>query len=182
MSKKNLTITFYVSEIMHDIRSKVYQLGKSVKATDKAELAAMLQDTQDEDADILLRSMTTAYGSLKNHLSEYMNEADADADDVMIEEKENTEDDYQTLDLILDVPSNFNFASREAIATNAHDYIVEKAISQWLEYVNLPQKAGEIDKQAEASLAMVTNAVCKRVRPSRTKIDTSSNKNGLKYE
>lgn len=184
MSRVTVEITFYLEEIMHDIRSKVYQLGKSLKSggNDKIELAALLQDAEDEDADILLRSVTTSYKSLSNYLSEYMLESDETADNVMIEEDDKQGETYHELHLTLVMPSNYNLATREAVSMNAHDYIVNKAIGSWLEFVNLPQMAVEMDKKAEVSIRTVMQAINKRVRPTRVPINTQLNKTTLKYE
>lgn len=185
MSRVDVEITFYLEEIMHDIRSKVYQLGKSLKSsgTDKIELAALLQDAEDEDADILLRSVTTSYKNLNNYLSEYMFEGEETANNIMIEETETGQiTTYHELHLTLSLPKNYNLATRETISTNAHDYMVNKAISSWLEFVNLPQMAAEMNKQAEASIQNVMTAINKRVRPTRIPISKDEASKTLKYE
>ena len=65
------------------------------------------------------------------------------------------------------MPSNYNKATKDSIATMASDYIVNVAIADWFQITNKNDAKDYFDA-AGANLASIREAANKRIRPTRT--------------
>lgn len=163
MAKKTETITLHVSELIYDVRNKAYLTGKSRKNGENHEAVANMQASEDEeDENQILRSLQSATGELRNVMSEYMSDTSASDDNIWLDK---TKD--KTITFTLSMPSNYNQATVKTISSAAHDYAVNKAVSDWL-LITDKNDAGDYLSKANANAATIREALSKRVCPSRT--------------
>ncbi|MDE6769260.1 MAG: hypothetical protein K2J78_06005 [Muribaculaceae bacterium] len=156
----SVTVTLSVAEMVYDIQNKTYLTGKSRSdGSNHALVAAMQANDDDENANQILRSMSMAFSNLKNKLGEYLDLNVPTASNGLIEAGSN-------LELSLRMPSNFNLATVDTIAAAAHQYIVSVAVKDWFTITH-KSDASEYSVLADASLAVISEAVSKRSRPVR---------------
>lgn len=163
MAKKTGTITLYVSELIYDIRNKAYLTGKSRKNGENHEEVANMQASEDEeDENQILRSIQSATGELRNFMSEYMSETSENDDNIWLDKTKN-----KTITFTINMPSNYNQATMKTISSAAHDYVVNKSVSDWL-LITDKNDAGDYLSKANVNAATIREALSKRVCPSRT--------------
>ena len=86
MSKKAITLTLYVSELIYDVQNKTYLTGQSRRDGKNHEQVANMQvNDDDENASQVLRSIQNAYGVLKTKLGEWIDEDGTTATNELIE-------------------------------------------------------------------------------------------------
>lgn len=163
MAKKTETITLYLSELLYDVRNKVYLTGKSRKNGENHETVANIQASEDEeDENQILRSIQSATGELRNVMSEYLTETTAKDDNIWLDKTKNA-----SITFTLNMPSNYNQATVKTITSAAHDYAVNKAASDWL-LITDKNDAQDYLAKANANASVIREALSKRVCPSRT--------------
>lgn len=165
---QNVYITLSMSELIYDIQNKTYLTGKSRKEGDNHELVANMQANDDEEnANQILRSISTAFESLKNRLAEYLDVSMAMGDNVL-------PDGSTDLTLTLKMPSNYNLSTVGTLTAAAHNYIVSAAVSDWFT-ITYKKDAPDYAQLAKGSLAVIEEAVNKRQRPKRQTPSIGSN-------
>lgn len=118
MAKKTVTITLAISELIYDVRNKAYLTGRSRQTGNNHEQVAYVQASEDDDdMNQILRSIGNAFGTLKTKLSEYIEDKGTSANNVQIKSTDN-------LTVALQMPSNYNSSTEQAIANSMHNYIV----------------------------------------------------------
>lgn len=166
MAKKTLNITLYYSELVYDIQNKTYLTGKSREVGDNFEAVANMQANDDEEnRNQVLRSIGNAVSTLRTRLSDYIIDTGDSSSNIL-----QTAENDDKLELALSMPSNYNNATRDAIATAAHKFIVNKAIGNWFAITNKADAADYI-AQATANIVEIREAICKRVRPNRVEVN-----------
>lgn len=161
MAKKPVTITLYMSELIYDVQNKTYLKGRSKTDASPDSVAQMQANDDEENLNQLLRSIGNAYGSLKNKLSEHIEESTTTGNDVL-QANEN-------IVVTMKMPSNFNQAAVSVISTGLHKYIVNTAIADWFDLTS-PNDAKRHNDIASESMAEVLEGINKRVRPLRTEV------------
>ena len=157
---KKIIIKLSVAEIVYDIQNKTYLTGKSRRDGTNHETVAAMQANDDfENANQVLRSVTSAFSLLKTRLSEYLDLVETTVSN------EPLEADRQ-LELALMMPSNYNVSSAETISSMAHAYIVAMAVGDWFTITD-KKDAADYYKSAADCLASICEAAHKRVRPTR---------------
>lgn len=149
-----------VGEMIYDVQNKTYLTGKSRRdGSNHEQVATMQANDDDENANQILRSITTAYGTLKTKLSEYL-----DLTKTTVTNEPLTAE--TELEVSLKMPSNYNLSTAETLATAVHQFIVATAIAEWF---TITDKADAKDyaEQAAESLKVIAEAANKRVRPRR---------------
>lgn len=162
MARKELTVSLYMSELVYDVQNKTYLTGRSRQAEGNYEEVAHMQaNDDDENKNQIARSLGNAFQALKSKLSEYIVEQGTTANNILMDVSPQTK-----LSLALSMPSNYNEATREAIAASIHKYMINTAIGDWFTITN---KADAADYIAQASLNIneIREAINKRVRPTR---------------
>ena len=163
MAKVQLAITLYMSEIIYRVQNKTYLTGRSRQnGNNHEEVAHMQNNDDDENKNQILLSIGNAFAALKTKLSEWLDENGTSANNVQINEATN-------LSLTLQMPSNYNKATKDAISTSASDFIVNMAIGEWFQITNKNDAKDYFDA-AGANLANIREAANKRVRPTRTSV------------
>ena len=166
MAKQTLLITLYISELKYDIQNGTYLTSRSrrnEKEGNDEEASHVIANDDDENKNHILRSISSAFSELKNKMSEYLSESAVLAsNDALISESDN-------LTLSLSMPSNYNLATKDAITSAAHDYIVNTAIGKWF-IITDKADAKEYFDLASNNLTIITQAISKRVRPTRPEI------------
>jgi|WetSurMetagenome_2_1015567.scaffolds.fasta_scaffold104977_3 hypothetical protein len=169
MARKAVTITLYKSEQLYDIMNKTYLTGESRKTfnddgtqANSEEIANMKASEDSGPQEQLLGSMKDAYNYLKVQLSDYIDETTVASNNELM-------DDTGNLLLTLSLPSNFNSASTDAIATKANAYIVNKSLAAWF-ILTAPKEAEVYEALAKENLKDLNEAINKRVRPTRTSV------------
>lgn len=162
MARKELTVSLYMSELIYDVQNKTYLTGRSRQAEGNYEEVAHMQANDDEEnKNQIARSLGNAFQTLKSKLSDYIVEQGTTANNILMDVSPQTK-----LSLAFSMPSNYNEATREAIATSIHKYIINTAVGDWFTITN---KADAADYIAQASLNIneIREAINKRVRPTR---------------
>lgn len=149
-----------LEEIVYDIQNKTYLTGKSRRDGDNHELVASMQANDDEEnANQILRSVGTAFATLKTKLGEYLDLTEASSDNSLL-------DTEASLVLALRMPSIFNLSTTETLSAAAHQYIVAMAVAEWFTITHKTD-ASDYSRLAEQSLKTIAEAANKRVRPKR---------------
>ncbi len=160
MSKKNMTVTLYVSELVYDVQNKTYLTGRSRAKNGNYEEVANMQANDDDDSKFqILRSIANAYANLKTKLSEYIEESTTSVSNKL--------EEHDTITFSLVMPSNFNQATNDTVAAAAHKYLVNNAVADWFVITNKAD-AGEYYSFAAANIEEIREAINKRVRPIRS--------------
>ena len=163
MARVALTITLYMSEIIYRVQNKTYLTGRSRQnGNNHEEVANMQNNDDDENKNQILLSIGNAFATLKTKLSEWLNESATTASNAQISESSN-------LVISLSMPSNYNKATKDAIATHASDYIQNMAIGEWFQITNKADAKDYYDAAA-ANIAAIREAANKRVRPTHTTV------------
>ena len=164
-SKKTLTVTLEVKELMHDIMNKAYLTGQALEpdGTKGYEAASNMQASEDEDNSYQLRrSLANSFSALKSLLGEYLNE---DKDDSNNRIQKVIDNDGQ-LQLAFLLPSNYNNASADSLGNGIHAYLVDMVLADWFTITNKADAQDYLNHSA-VSLETVKRALYKRSRPTR---------------
>lgn len=165
-SKKTLTVTEQVKEIIFDVQNKSYLVGDARNAQAKGEnyeaASKMQASDDDENSYQLRRSLANAFAALKSLLGEYLDENVSTSDNLINSEIDN--DGELTLAFLL--PSNYNDASADSLGNGIHAYLVDTTLAEWFSITN--QADVEVyAAHAAQSLEIVKRALYKRSRPTR---------------
>lgn len=162
-----VNITLKIDEIIYDIQNKTYLTGKSRHDGKNHEQVANMQANDDEEnANQILRSISSAFNNLKTKLSEYVESTSLTADNTLI-----TRD--TPLIITLRMPSNYNNATASTISSAAHQYIVSSAVAEWFA-ITYKADSPQYVAMADICLDIISDAINRRRRPSRTTADDSS--------
>lgn len=164
-SKKTLTVTLEVKELMHDIMNKAYLTGQAREADGSKgyEAASNMQASEDEENSYQLRrSLANAFSALKSLLGEYLDEDRVSSNNLI---QKSIDDDAQ-LSLAFLLPSNYNNASADSLGNGIHAYLVDMSLAEWFTITNKTD-AQDYMNHATASLEIVKRALYKRSRPTR---------------
>lgn len=163
MAKKTLTVTLHMSELIYNVLNTTFLTGRSRNNGNNHEEAANMQANEDEEnLNQIVRSIGNAFSTLKTKLSEYISSDGTSASNVLIDESAN-------LSLTLLMPSNYNQATAESIASAAHQYLVNIAIGDWFTITN-KDDAADYMALAASNLQEIREAINKRVRPQRENV------------
>lgn len=163
-SKKTLTVTQQVKELIYDIQNKAYLTGQAREAGGMGYQAASNMQASDDDENSyqIRRSLANAFSSLKSLLGEYLNEDKTTSDNLIYDEIDN--DGELSLEFLL--PSNYNNASADSLGNGIHAYLVDMALGDWFTITNKEDAQTYITHSA-VSLETVKRALYKRSRPER---------------
>lgn len=183
MSRKNVTITLYMSELIYDFQNKTYLTGRSRRAagTDAEAASNMQSSDDDEDVNQALRSIQLAYTELQAEMSDSLKaeimsssgsigsggviggiSAGATATNKLL--------DKSNIEVKLSLTSNFPIALRDALASNIHDYIINKAVAEWFNLTN-PTESEVYYKLAQLSMQNLHELLNRRERPVRQSVE-----------
>ena len=157
---KTISIDLDISEIIYDIQNKTYLTGRSVSdGSNPAHVAHIQANDDDENAAQILRSITMAYSVLRNKFGEYLEGGETTATNEILNTK-------TKLNLSLKMPSNFNSGVVATIGEAAHQFIVASSVADWFA-ITAKGETSDYTVVAEASIKVLEEALCKRVRPVR---------------
>lgn len=160
MAKKELVITLIKTELIYEVQNKTHLTGVSRYAGDNFEQVANMQMGDDEEhKNQILRSLGDSYRELKTKMSNYLVGNTDKSND--IQEVENG--DFK---LTLKMPSNFNQAVSDGIASACHKFLVNTAICDWFMITN-PAEAKNYADLAAIALQSIRESVNKRIIPTR---------------
>lgn len=163
MAKKTLTVTLHMSELIYNVLNTTFLTGRSRNNGNNHEEVANMQANEDEEnINQIVRSIGNAFSTLKTKLSEYISSDGTSASNVLIDESTN-------LSLTLLMPSNYNQAAADSIASAAHQYLVNIAIGDWFTITN-KNDATAYMALAASNLQEIREAINKRVRPQRDSV------------
>lgn len=158
--KKTINLQLKMSEIIFDIQNKTYLTGRSISnGAPTSHIANMQANDDDENEAQILRSITSAVGVLRNRFAEYLEISGASSQNDPLNASDN-------INLSLNMPSNFNSSVNQTIGAAAHQFIVAYSITEWFA-ITAKGETSDYSAVAENSLAVLEEALCKRVRPSR---------------
>lgn len=160
MAKKKIDITIVMSELLYDVENTTSLTGLSRRAGGNFEQVAGMQVNSDEEnLNQILRSIKKAMSDMKVELGEWIDVTKKTANNVL---QPNTD-----IKVSLNLPSNYDEASNDAVAENIHEYLASTAIAEWFLITN-KQDAKEYFDYAASSIVNIRRAVNSRERPKRT--------------
>lgn len=163
MAKVFVKIELIMSELIYDIENKTSLTGEARdKGQNYKESADMRVTEVDEHRNQVMRSIGNSFASLKSELSEYLCASGTTADNIQIE-------DVDELVACLGMPTNYDLATKDAIATAMHQYIVNMALTEWFNIFS-KEDASEYLKMAAANILQIRKAINSRVRPQRKRL------------
>lgn len=159
-TKKKVTATIDIKELLYDIMNETYLRGRTIQnGENHKEVASMYASEDDENLDKLLRSIKKGFAEVKTELAEYLDEGGTTTDNSRY-------DGESDLELNLTMPSNFNEAATTGVGEAIHDYLKNTAIAEWYMVTNKAD-AEQYVALAQKSLVSIQQAVSKRSRPKR---------------
>ena len=157
---QTIHITLDLAEIIYDIQNKTYLTGKSRHdGTNHEQVANMQANDDDECANQILRSISSAFNNLKTKLAEYLVTMTVNGDNSPL-----TADG--SLAFTLSMPSNYNNATVDTIASAAHQYIVSSAVAEWFA-ITCKSDTTQYTDLADVCLKIISEAINRRKRPVR---------------
>ena len=161
---KTNSISHDLNEIIYDIQNKTYLTGRSRHdGTNHEQVANMQANDDEESANQILRSVSIAFNTLKTKLGEYIDNNVLSGNNELL-----TRD--STLAIDLQMPSNYNNATTDTIASAAHQYIVSTTVAEWFAITNKPDSQ-QYTALADVCLKVISEAINKRLRPVRICIE-----------
>lgn len=167
--KKRVDVTLQVKELIYDIQNNTSLTGRAREAINDAtykNASDIRASDDDDDRYKLMRSVQTHFTALKAIVGQYIDETLSTVDNLI--QKEIEEDGV--LKLVFILPTNYNPASKHAIATGSHDYIVNNSLADWFS-INAKEDSGEYRARAVQNLEIINKAIYKRVPPVRPTYD-----------
>jgi len=162
-----LTISIDIKELVYDIQNKTYLTGRSRGDGKNYRQVALMQANDDEENyNQIMRSIGNAFAKVQNELSEVLEVTTYNGDNHL--ELSDTARDFS-----LQMPSNFNSAATAAIATAIHNFIVTSATAEWFMITNKTDTE-DYERQAQESLELLRESLCKRSRPKRSAEKTTA--------
>lgn len=164
-SKKRVTVTLEVKEIVYDVQNKTFLTGRSREAEEAKnyEAASHMQVSDDNEYSYQIRrSISNTFANLKTELAEYLSQTDTSTDNLLQE----AVDADGRLTLSLEMPSNYNLSAADNLGASLHQYLVNRTIAEWFYITNKADAADYASLAAEA-LEKARRAVFKRQRPIR---------------
>ncbi len=153
-------ITIDLDEVIYDIQNKTYLTGKSrADGANYQQVAQMMANEDEENANQVRRSIHTALGEIHNALADYCR-LGTDSVSNLYDEKTNS------VTLICEMPSNFNQAALNGVALCIHQYVVARAVADWFTITHKAD-SGDYQAQATACLKTLAESLSKRNRPTR---------------
>ena len=163
MARLTVPISLQLSEIVFNIQNLTHLKGEAVEGDANFSQVSDVQANMDSrNLNQVLRSITSAANILKTEMSEFLPDTpDFSADDI-----QQDYDETYTLTYTLSMPTNYDSSTKDDIATSAHDYIVNFAVSQWF-IIKLPDQAAAYAQLAQSNLVALRRAIYKRRAPIR---------------
>lgn len=160
MAKQEITITLKIDEIYYDVANKTTLTSRSMSEQGKEAQSANMQVSEDEDNKYQIhRSIREAESQLRIELSPWLSSEEKTANNAL-------RDDQEAIQMVLEMPSNYNLSMNGVIATSMHQYIVNVCLAQWFTISN-PDNAGAYVQMSIGNMADIKAAINKRVRPKR---------------
>lgn len=158
--KVHITAQLEMGELIYGVLLETYLRGRTVQNdANYKEVASMFASEDEENADKILRSITSAVAEIKTEIGEYLEGT----------EKVSSNDSYglgDDISITLLMPSNYNQAVTKTIAAGMHDYIVYRSIADWYMVTNKEESADYMAK-ARVGLENMKKSLSKRSRPKR---------------
>ncbi len=160
MAKQLITITLVMSELINRVQNKTNLVGNALHDPDNPKASAYMKANDDDDNMIeVMDSIQFAFAKLKSAVSEYIEDEGTTSNNVLLSASDN-------LTVELSMPSNFNAASRDAMAMAMHEYIVSNAIYRWFK-INNRTDVERYEKDAAESMDVLMEAIYSRKQPKR---------------
>lgn len=150
-----------MSELIYDIENKTSLTGIARDTgTNYRESADMRATEVEEHRNQVLRSIGNAFSSLRNELAEYMcASGGTQADNTQI-------GDWQDIEVCLGMPTNYDLATKEAVSSAMHRYIVDMTLYDWFNIFSKDDAAAYL-KMASVDIQQIRRSINKRSRPQR---------------
>lgn len=155
-----------MSELIYDFQNKAFLTGRSRRASGMdAEAASDIQaNDDDEDKDQALRSIQNAYSQLLVELSESVQtDTGTTVSNELISGDSN-------ITINLSLPSNYPLALKDALTSSIHDYIINKALTDWFIITN-PNESKIYSELSVSAIKNLHETFNRRERPSRTALN-----------
>lgn len=152
---KEVKVELSVSDLLAEVRRRAEYIGKSLQEAGKDATAYDRVRATEADDEQLVASVKNALSALKTHLQEWVK----DTTSVVSEA-----DTGATLTLTLGMPSNWDAHLSDAVAQEAREYAVLTALGDWLGITD-KDDAGGVTQGATEHLALLNEAINKRIRP-----------------
>lgn len=153
---KEIKIVLSVSDLLEEVRRRAEYIGKSLQQQGKDTTAYdRVRATTADDAQ-LTASVKNALSALKTHLQEWVRDTTSTVSDAGTANA--------TLTLTLGMPANWDAHMTDAVEQEAWEYAVLTTLGDWLGVTD-KDDAGGVSQSAAEHLALLGEAVNKRLRP-----------------
>lgn len=153
---KEIKIVLSVSDLLEEVRRRAEYIGKSLQQQGKDTTAYdRVRATTADDAQ-LTASVKNALSALKTHLQEWVKDTTSTVSDAGTANA--------TLTLTLGMPANWDAHMTDAVEQEAREYAVLTTLGDWLGVTD-KDDAGGVSQSAAEHLALLGEAVNKRLRP-----------------
>ena len=160
MARVFVKIELNMNELIYDVENKTSLTGNAHDNGQNYKESADMRATEvDEHRNQVMRSIGNAWATLKSELHEYLCASGTTADNIQL-------GDWDNLVACLAMPTNYDLATKDAIATGMHQYIVNMALTEWFNIFSKTD-AAEYLKMAAANMQQIHRAINRRVRPQR---------------
>lgn len=161
MARKQIQIDLHLDELVFDIMNKTYVVGRSLDNGDNPEQVAAIQaGDEPESRSQILRSIGSAFSAIRLKLGEYIGSDQTSGDNILFDGSSDL------LPVVLNLPTNFNEVSIDAVASAMHSCIVNTAIAGWFSLTN-PEATEKYMTLADNNIRQMMEAIRSRKRPER---------------
>lgn len=171
MAKIEVTFSIYVSDVLYDIRNRTAVTARSRRDGNNHELTAAMHANEDEEAvNANLRSVRVAWQDMRRQLSEYIVEDEDDLHTSNVLQFSDEDLATSTLTQTLTLPTNYNMATRGAIAQCMHQFLVNNALFDWFQMTDKAD-AADYKQLAVENIQNIRDAINRRLPPTRSAIE-----------
>lgn len=158
-----INVTLHISELIYDIENKTYLNANASDTGDNYKTVEQLQvDDADEKRNQVLQSIGAAYKKLKKELGRYLNDNTVSVSNRLM-------DASSDLKLTLHMPGNFNTSAAEEVCSLMHQYVVNRAICEWMQLHKADYTAWSVAADMNLDdLRVALNSKAGRVRRTQT--------------
>lgn len=149
-SKRDETIVLHRDRILYDIENYGYVEGHVLGEENQHAQHTLTDIGQEGNLDLVSRMLTSAFRQVVRLLSPY-----TDTDDTTQGGSQcNCPDEPEAYELHMQVPATMPASAIRALASEVHDYMVARVLSDWMAMTN-PQGAGRWEAKAQVAQANI---------------------------
>lgn len=149
------TLLFNRTDLLYDIAAQGFVIADLLPRDETNKSLHIADVVQDGNVDIVTRKMNLAYQKCKELLRAWAKTAPVDGETIS-----NTFTESDQYQIVLTYPSNVSITTIELLSTLIHEYIVDRALFEWLSTNNREEMSIWYDKytKLEKDISTCMNA------------------------